>query len=311
MWKGELLLKQVNAGCSETYWFNVPDWGEAQDQMMVLANLRKGFMPEIASVQGYRLGEMTANGLVTGRSQSFNLEANGINGVPGTLRDNKDSCMLTRSQDATGKITRKQWLRFLPDEWIAFDVTGKFVPNALLTTAFTAFANELKNGMWYIRQFDTNANSNPVNCIIEELGFDPEGMMYFVGDGSFSQNELGQKLKIRKYNGKFGKECNGIHRILGIEDTRIFLDKRSSDYRGESGPGGGGKAFIENYTFTSIADVVMESGSAHDTGRSFFQPRGRRSKQKPRHVIPVDLSFAGSVGPIGLKSALGGTPTTR
>lgn len=280
-YKVDLLLRCGDSGCSEVYWVEQDDITGAVDNMEFLMGVRAPLMSIFSTIQGWRIQPLDAAGLPNGRAMSKNLQDQAPAGVADTKRDEEDVALLVKCRDADRLAIKTSWLRFLPDEYIQYQANGVF--NGFpVSVGFDPYKAHLEAGGYLIRQFDADKTSNVANSWVTGVKFDATGLMTITLNDQIAAAEVGKKMKIKGYKGAYGKGVNGLRSILGVAGTEIQLDAVSKEFALTEGPGGGAWAFMEKYKFFGIFECIHEGASSHDTGRSFFLRRGRRSRRS-RH----------------------------
>jgi hypothetical protein len=225
---------------------------------------------------------------LTGKATSYNATSDNYTGVTGTIVAPPDSAMLANAFDVSMLIKKTCHMRFLPQEYITKDAQGVWTPAAGFQPSWTAYEAQLTNGEWYLRAFDKDDSSNATNSVVDAIHIDAAGFVGFELRFPFGEQGPGDKIKITNYRGGLGVGLNGLHYLTAVTDTKIFwIDKRAVSQFGTVVSPGGAWAWGQLYRFTPISTYAHAGPSAHDTGRPFFQRRGRRSKRPVSLFIPV------------------------
>lgn len=277
--KLSLLARLQDSGASETYWLDATDRDAAIEIADEMLGMRRAFISSLSKMQGFRLTPLSIAGIPSGKQRSYDRRKAGLVGVPLMKKDEDDTSLELFCEDASGDFTKRGWLRFPPDEWVLYDDNGDWAPPQLAQDAWKPFLDNLKSGVFHIRRWNDNLNSNPNSAIVSKVNIDSDGLLSVTLNDPIDNLQPGFKAKLKGYAGALGKSLNGVYRVLGITNLEVFLDAIVCQHKGTSTPGSGASLFQEQYIFEVITKADILSSTSHDTGRSFFLRRGRRSKR--------------------------------
>lgn len=275
----DLLMGMVSAGWSETYWVTASDLTAAQTAAEAIARGRVPLCNINATVVGWRIKRYLDDGTVDVSNRGLVEDAApfGLTGAQPAPRDLSVAAVLMRYFDTSGYFRKNLWLRGLPDASIAFFNNG--LPNfaAPLIQAINNYTGVLQANGVVIRQFQRDPNANAPKAI-SEVAFSDDGVMSITTAAALSGADIGKRVKITGYRGKFSSKVNGMAKIISkVSDTTLVLDKTTCNFADQTDVGNGAMVFLEKYATAALAKSRAVRFTKHNAGRAFFVAPGRHS----------------------------------